>query len=309
MRIFLTGATGYIGSALTEAFLKAGHGVVALTRQGERARGLAALGAEPIVGDLKLPDSYRKSALEADTLIHAGFEYGPSARETDRIAVETLAECARGPGKHRTFIYTSGVWVLGQQRGQPADERTPVNPPPLVSWRPDHERLALGAGGGHTSAVVVRPGCVYGGGGGLYGAMIRSAVERRSIELVGDGENCWAAVYLEDLAELYRLVALKRPSREVFHAADGSADPMRRVAEALLSAAGGGSVSLIPLDQAIGRMGDFASALALDQRVTSAKAARELGWKPTISSAARHAATLHRRWREATSEIAAGPAR
>lgn len=298
MKIFVTGAAGYIGSAVARALVRAGHEVTGLTHSPGKVRLIEELGAKAVVGDLKKPDSYRQTAEGCEALIHAAFEYSPQGTQADKTAVEALAAAAKSAKARRLMVYTSGVWVLGRQSGAPADERTPLNPLPIVAWRPAHEKLALEAAGGPVACAVVRPGCVYGGMGGLYGMMIQSAVEKHSIKLVGDGSNCWASVYLDDLAELYRLIVERMPQKAVYHATDDVAEPLREAAEALLDAAGGGSVESQSLDEARKALGPFAEALALDQRVSSEKAKRELGWKPAMVSPAKNAMHLLKQWKE-----------
>lgn len=297
MNIFLTGATGYIGAAVARVFLRAGHSVWGLARRPERAQRLRADGMNLVVGELRHPASYRLVAERCDAIVHAGFEFGPRGEETDRVATESLASCldaARGP---RHFVYTSGVWVLGARGPAPADEDARLAPPEAVAWRPAHEALALAAAHPGLTATVVRPGCVYGGQGGLYGMMFRSIFEERVARVVGDGENCWAAVYLDDLAELYRLV-VEKAAGGVFHATDGSADPVRAVAESFLDAAGGGELERVPLARARAELGPVADALTMDQRVSSEKTRRELGWRPLLGSPALNAEILLAQWHD-----------
>lgn len=301
MRIFLTGATGYIGSAVAWALLQRGHRVLGLTHSKEKAPHLSDRGIEPVTGDLRRPADYREAAESCDVLIHAGFEYGGAAQETDRTAVDTLLAAARAAGRPRLFLYTSGVWVLGRRGDAPADEGTLPAPLKIVHWRPEHERLTLRAAGGQVSAAVLRPGCVYGGQAGLYGKMIESVYAGRKITLVGRGTNRWASVYLDDLADLYSLVVDAWPREALYHATDGSAEPLRRAAEAILDAAGGGTVESVSLAEARAAMGDYADALALDQVVSSRRARRELGWRPRLDSPSAHAELLLKQWHEKAS--------
>src|SRR5262245_39225014 len=147
MRIFLTGATGYIGSAVIDALVRGGHDVTALVRNSEKARLIAKRGGHPVVGDLSEPESYRASADAQDGYVHAAFDArsgrGPVI---DRTVLETLLAAATRPRtagssvSTRFVIYTSGVWILGQQP-EPATEESPINPVGHVSWRPQHEKL------------------------------------------------------------------------------------------------------------------------------------------------------------------------
>src|SRR5438270_4604187 len=143
MRIFLTGATGYIGNAVLDALVRGGHDVTALVRTNEKARRVAKRGAHPVIGNLGEPESYRASAEAQDGYIHTAFDSrsgrGPSI---DRTVLETILAAAKRPRTagatspaKRFIVYTSGEWVLGRTP-EPAAEHSPVNPIDLVSWRP-----------------------------------------------------------------------------------------------------------------------------------------------------------------------------
>jgi nucleoside-diphosphate-sugar epimerase len=270
MRIFATGATGYIGSAVTEKLIAAGHRVIGLARSDASARALERLGAEAVRGSLEDAGTISDAAGAADAAIHmaAASDDGP---RLDRLAVDAILCALAGSGK--PFLYTSGVWVMGSTGGHVADETTPVNPTPLVAWRPPHEQLVLHAEG--VRGIVIRPGMVYGRGGGLVGQLFRPD-ERGVVHYIGEGDNRWSFVHVEDLADLY-VLALNAPAGSVYFAVAGPAVAVPLVAEA---AAHGAPVEGIPLDAARVTMGAFADALALDCMVTAHKAITELGWKP-----------------------------
>ena len=172
MKIFVTGATGYIGFAVCGALKARGHEVTGLTRGAKGAERLASAGIQPVVGDMKTPQTYESEAEHAEVLIHAAVEYGPATADADRTALESLISVARGAGAPRGLVYTSGVWVLGPRPATAADENSALDPLPIVAWRPAQEQRCLGAAGDGVRTVVIRPGCVYGGHGGLYGQMI-----------------------------------------------------------------------------------------------------------------------------------------
>src|SRR5258706_621281 len=193
MRIFLTGATGYIGGAVLEALVRAGHDVTALVRDNEKAARVAARGARPVIGNLGEPDSYRAVADAQDGYIHTAFD-GSSGRgpAIDRIALETIVAAAKRPRtagstapQTRFIIYTSGVWVLGRTP-EPAAENAPGNPIPLVSWRPEHEDYILKSRTDGLRTIVVRPGVVYGRSEGLVGDLFKAA-PNGLVRVVADG--------------------------------------------------------------------------------------------------------------------------
>src|SRR5947207_15481977 len=170
MRVFLTGGTGYLGSAVLDALVRHGHHVEALVRNSEGAARVQARGGHPILGDLSNAASWRDGAAAADGTIHVAVDYSAKQREVDAAAIEGLTTLPARPG--RFLIYTSGIWVLGPAP-EPVDETAPVNPIELVAWRPAHERRVLDAAASSVRAVVVRPGVVYGGSRGIVGALLK----------------------------------------------------------------------------------------------------------------------------------------
>src|SRR5256714_3987300 len=173
MRVFVTGATGYVGNAVATALRTAGHDVYGLTRTPAKAPQLARQEIRPIIGDIGDPKSYADSAEGCSVLVHAAFESSASAVTKDKAAVDALIETGRRGSQPKTLIYTSGVWVHGDTGGTLVDETTPVAPIKLVAWRPAHEQLVLQAKA--VRGLVIRPGCVYGGPGGLTGSGFRGA--------------------------------------------------------------------------------------------------------------------------------------
>src|SRR5437763_5613725 len=167
MRIFLTGATGYVGAAVLDALVRGGHDVTALVRNNEKARGVAKRGAHPVIGNLNDLESFRGSAEAQDGYVHTAFDSSAAGGASiERPAIEALIAAAKRPRTagaaapaKRFVIYTSGVWVLGKVP-EPADETAAINPIPLVSFRPSHEQPVLDAGSDHLPTVGVRPGVV-----------------------------------------------------------------------------------------------------------------------------------------------------
>jgi nucleoside-diphosphate-sugar epimerase len=161
------------------------------------------------------------------------------------------------------------------------DETAPQSPPPVTAWRANNEEhvLARAAEGGHP--VLVMPGVVYGHGGGLVGQFLGEPARTGSAHYIDSGENRWAMVHVDDIAELY-VAALAAPAGSVYAGVDDTQKPtMRRVAEAVSIAAGRpGTASSITMGQARQEFGPLADAFALDQRLSCARARRELNWAP-----------------------------
>jgi nucleoside-diphosphate-sugar epimerase len=262
MRVFITGGTGYIGGAVAASLSRAGHEVTALVRTDSETRALRDLGVVLLAGDLESLPSLEDQLGNYDTFVHAAV----SAQEragADKRAVDTFTAL------DKPIVYTSGVWVLGNTKA--ADESSPVNPLPIVAWRPSHEERVLAAGG-----AVVRPGVVYGGKQSIAAAWFGAAEQNGPLQIVGDGRNHWAWVDIHELADLY-LRAVEQRARGVLHGMD---DTQATVEECARAVAPKGTIEKIPLEAAREHMGPYADALAVDQHISSRATREKLGWAP-----------------------------
>src|SRR5919201_1166407 len=302
MRIFLTGATGYIGGAVLDALVRAGHDVTALVRDGEKARRIARRAAHPVVGNLADSNSFRGALDAQDGYVHAAFDYASGrGAAVERDALDAMIAAAKRPrtgkadSRKRFLIYTSGIWILGPSP-EPAAEDAPVNPIALASFRPAHEQLVLDAAGSRLRTIVVRPGVVYGGGSGIVGDIFKAA-SNGLIRVVGEGNNHWPTIYDRDLADLYAKLAARDDASGVYHANDEGDERVNDIVSAIRSHLPvRPDVRYVPLDEAHAKMGAYADALALDQVVRSPRA-RALGWTPTLHSVSGNAARLLEEWR------------
>lgn len=281
MKVFVTGANGYVGSAVAAAFARSGHLVWGLVRSEEKARRVAMMEVHPIIGSLLDPASFSALAKDCHVLIHCAADYSEAAWEFQRKAVENLIACALSTKQARKLICTSGVWVYGDTGGDIVDETSPLNPPAFVAPRPEVEEIVHHANTPALKTTVVRPGCVYGGSGSLTASWFESATKEGAARVIGDGHFRWAMVHREDLADLYVRIAESPWGGEVFNATDRSRFTVLDCARAASMAAGaGGKVTCMPVDEARKTMGAFAECLALDQHVDARKAVRMLGWQP-----------------------------
>jgi len=275
MTVFLTGATGYIGGVVAEALHRGGDTVLGLARTDASADRLAGRGYVVHHGDLADPDSLATGARRADAVIHCAAS-STSRPSRDRDAVDAMLEALRGTG--HPFLYTSGLWVLGETGDRVADESAPLDPADFVAHVPAVEEQVLGASG--VRGVVLRPANVHGRGGGLPAQMVREARDRGTARYVTPGNQRWPFVHVDDLANLYRRT-LDAPASTLLHATAYEAVTARAVAEAACCAAGReGTAEPWPLDDARGELGLIADALALDQQASSKRARELLGWSP-----------------------------
>lgn len=303
MHIFLTGATGYIGSAVLDAMLKGGHRVTAIARDPEKAEKLLTKGATPVIAELGLPKLYLPSLMAADAVVHTAFESSPRAVQVDQLAIETMLAAQRdalaADGKARAFLYTSGVWVLGRS-ARAADEDSPLEPPPHVAWRPAHENQVLAAASAGVRPVVIRPGIVYGGGRGIVADLIKDALNG-IVRVVGPGKNRWPCVYDRDLGDLYARLLASTDASGVFHAAGDEDECVFDIAEAIRSHVDPvADIRFMPLTEARAKMGPYADALALDQ-VVRCPHARATGWSPAMHGITGNAPRLFEEYRRAAS--------
>jgi len=286
MRVFLTGGTGYIGSAVLDALLRAGHGVTALVRDPEKADRLGARGVRTVIGEVALAKTYTSALASCDAVVHTAFESSPRGIEKDREAIEMLLPSLRAAttesGDRPAFIYTSGVWVLGNTT-KPADEDAPVDPASHVAWRPQHEQLVIDAGLNGLRTVVVRPGIVYGGTRGIVSDILKDALNGM-MRVIGPGKNRWPTVYARDLGDLYLRLLEAPDATGVYHANDETDERVNDIVEAIAEhLTQRPDIRHMPLPEARRKLGTYADALALDQRVRSPRA-KALGWAPTLSS-------------------------
>jgi nucleoside-diphosphate-sugar epimerase len=276
MRIFLTGATGYIGSAVSERLGAAGHQLTALARSDASAAKLQSAGIQPVRGDFIDPTSVGAAARAAEGVISLATTYDPSI---DGPAIDAILEALAGSNK--PFIYTSGIWSHGDTGGKVVDETSPPQPAALVAWRQGVEDLVLAGAKRGVRTTVIRPAIVYGRGGGIPAGFVESARDEGAARYVGTGKNRWPLVHVDDLADLYLLALEKAPPGTLLLGVSGPSRPVSEIAAAASRGAGaGGRTAATPLEEARAKMGAYADALALDQQASGRRAQELLGWRP-----------------------------
>lgn len=289
MRVFVTGASGFVGSAVVKELLGAGHQVLGLARSDASAAALETMGATVHRGDLNDPDSLARGAQASDGVIHAAFVHdffrAPSqeaffagfmaAAETDRRAIEAMG--AALAGSNRPFVTTSGT--AGLAPGRLATEGD--TPEPVGRGATEGVVLALATEGVRASVVRLSPS-VHGEGDhhGFVPLLIGIARAKGVSGYPGDGSNRWSTVHRLDAATLFRLAVEKAPAGSLLHGVGEEGVTLREIATAI-----GAQLNLpvvaVPGDGTMEHFGPFARFATMDIPASSALTRERLGWRPT----------------------------
>ena len=278
MRIFVTGASGWIGSAVVPELISAGHQVLGLARSDASAKAVADMGAEVLRGDLNDTGALRAGALDSDGVIHLAFvvpSVTEAATRTDARAIETFAASLAGSGQP---LVISGATLVTP--GRPATERDELIAAGPIAARITNMKAALAAAGrGVRSCLVMLPRAVHGEGErhGFVPQLIAMARAKGVCGYIGDGTSRWPAVHVKDAASLYRLAVEQAPAGAVLNAVGDEGVPVREIAEAI-----GRRLNLparsLPAAEYEGML---VSLLSTDMPASSTITQELLGWKPT----------------------------
>lgn len=282
MRVFVTGATGFIGSAVVQELIGAGHQVLGLARSDDSAKSLIVAGAEVHRGSLDDLDSLRSGAAASDGVIHTAFVHDwanyAAAAATDVRAIEALGEAVAG--SNRPLLVTSGTAMLGP--GRVVTEDDDADPVLLAGWPRRSEETALAMVSRGVRAMAVRfPPSVHGEGDhGFVPLLINIAREKGVSAYVGDGRNRWAAVHRLDAAQLFRLALERGVAGARYHGVGDEGVPFRAIAELIGRRLNVPVASKSP-EEAADHFGFVTRFVSLDTPASSARTQEQLGWKPT----------------------------
>jgi nucleoside-diphosphate-sugar epimerase len=284
MKIFCTGASGYIGGSVAAHLAAAGHRVTGLVRSADKADAVSAFGIEPVMGTLDDAQTLARAARAADVVVNA-------ASADHKGAVTALLDVLAGSGK--AFIHTSGSSIVGtRSRGERSDdifdEDTPITPSPARVARVELNHFILGAHDRGCRPVIVCPSLIYGIGHGAgrdsvqVPLLIKLARKRGNAAHAGPGENIWSNVHIDDLVPLYALAIDRAPAGSFYFAENGE-NSMRETCEAINRMLGyAGAPSSMTMQEAAGEWGEGTAedTMASNSRVRARRARRELGWLP-----------------------------
>lgn len=282
MRVFVTGATGFIGSAVVAELIAAGHDVIGLCRSDEKAAALAAAGAEVYRGSLADADVLEAGAARADGVIHLAFNHDFSRFaancEDDRRVIAALGSALAG--SNRPLVITSGTGIAGSVPGQPArEDNAPIGSDTHPRAASEEAAAAVAASGVNVS-VVRLPQVHDTAKQGLITPLIAVYRAKGACVYLGAGRNRWAAAHVLDVARLYRLAIEKAEPNAKYHAVADEGVPMRDIADTL-----GRRLKLptksIAAEEAAAYFGWLAMFAAYDMPASSEQTRRTLGWQPT----------------------------
>lgn len=308
MRVFITGGTGLIGSAIVQNLIAHNHQIIALARSETSKNKLITAGATPIPGDITRPKKWCADLPDIDAVIHTACDFSDDMANMDATLLDHLIPALQRQPDPVRFIYTGGNWMYPQTNTTPTssasitavDETTPFDPLPEFLWGlPGIERVLSAP---NLAGIVIHPSCVYDTGekgqSGILARDIQTAQTDNRVTFVGGDHIYQPMVHADDIADLYRLALERAKPGESYIGSAINDVSTREVAELIATHFGSENcqIDTISTADAMARFGNWARGLAHNQQLSSAKAIQDLGWSPRhtdfAADMARHAKTI-----------------
>jgi len=280
VRALVLGGTGFIGTAVVRELIGRGHAVIGLARSEASAARLAGLGALPLAGDIGQPEPWTARLPALDAVIHAACDFDTDMGAIDRRLLDVLLPALGAQASKPRFIYTGGCWLFGATGDAVAAEDSSFDPLPAFAWMVPNLTRVLESPA--VDGIVIHPAMVHAGDGGVFRRFAADARERRTIRVVASENIRWPLVHADDLAQLYALALERAPPQSSYIGAAIDGVAVGRIARTLARRFGtqDPTLQIISSDEIAAELGEWARGYALDQQLSSAKARRDLDWRP-----------------------------
>lgn len=280
MRVFVLGGTGSIGSAVVRELAGRGHQEFGLARSEASAAKLRQWAATPFPGDIGSPEEWTARLPQIDAVIHAACDFNTDMGAVDRRLLDRLLPALAMQRNRPRLITTGGCWLFGETGDVVATENTPFRPLPAFAWMVPQIRRVLTSP--DIEGIVVHPAMVYEAEGGVFRHFAREARDGEAIRVVEAEAVRWPLVHSEDLAALYALALERAPAGSSYIGASIEGLSVGHIARAFAGRFGRAREAplIVSADAITAELGEWARGYALDQRLSGAKARRELGWTP-----------------------------
>jgi len=282
LKVFITGMTGYVGLVVAQHFQSKGYQVSGLVRSQEKAEFLIEMGFSSVVGSLADLSLLAECVKNADGVIHTAISHTPDMEELDVTAVHTMLDSLEGTGK--PFIYTSGTLIYNDTYQNIVDEDSKLNPLPFLQWKVSQEQVVLTAAERNIRTIVIRPALVYGRRGGLVQASLNRTKFTQSAKYIGDGQNAWSTIHVDDLASLYACAYSLALPGSLFNAASKELITTKQLMTSIGKMAGVENIESWSYEEAEKAFGPAAWGSSINQRISGLRAEQLLKWRPTASS-------------------------